>query len=82
MTWLCFCFDFVRPHAWCSCRSIDCWKRWGIRVKLDVQGQRGRKILDTDGPQMVERGGREIRQFSWMSYVYQPLQIKPTEWSK
>ena len=52
----------------------------GHSCKLDVQGQRGRKILDTDGQGVG--GGLEIRQFSWMSYVYQPLQIKPTEWSK
>ena len=27
-TWLCFCFDFVRAHALCDCRSIVCWRRW------------------------------------------------------
>ena len=44
----------------------------GIRLKLDVQGQRGGggRILDVDG-----QGGWEVLkngQFSWTSRVYHP----------
>ena len=28
VTWFCFCFDFVRSHARCSCCSIVCWRGW------------------------------------------------------
>ena len=51
VTWLCFCFNFVRSHARCGCCSIVCWRGWGlgVRLKLDVQGQGGGKILDVDG---------------------------------
>ena len=37
----------------------------GCKVKLEVQGQRGGKILDVAG-----QGG----QFSWTPYVYRPLE--------
>ena len=41
----------------------------GVRLKLDVQGQGGERILDVD-----RRGGGvlKIGQFSWISYVYHP----------
>ena len=41
------------------------------RLKLNVQGQGGGRILDVDG----QGGGRflKIRQFPWTSYVYHPL---------
>ena len=40
----------------------------GVRLKLDVQGQGGERILDVD-----RRGGvLKIGQFSWISYVYHP----------
>ena len=42
-----------------------------VRLKLDVQGKRGGKILDVD-----RQGGwrvLKIGQFSWRSYVYDPL---------
>ena len=46
MTWFCFCFDFVRSHVRCGCWSIE---RIGwVRLKLDVQGQEGRKMLEVD----------------------------------
>ena len=41
MTWFSFCFDFVRSHG-------IIWKG-GVRLKLDVQGQGGAKILEADG---------------------------------
>ena len=46
--WFCFCFDFVRSHAWCSCCSIVClrfqavkkWNRliakWVLRVWIII----------------------------------------------
>ena len=43
----------------------------GVRLKLDVQGQEGGRILDVDG-----QGGWGVLKtgkFSWMSYVYHPL---------
>ena len=43
----------------------------GVRLKLDVQGQGGRKISDIDG--QGDKGVLKIRQFSWTSYVYHPL---------
>ena len=42
----------------------------GTCLKLDFQGQGGRRMLDIDG-----KGGRgvmKIEQFSWTSYVYHP----------
>ena len=70
VTWLCFCFNFVRSHARCGCCSIVCWRGrgLGVRLKLDVQGQGGGKVLDVDG----QRGWEvlKIRQFLWTSYMY------------
>ena len=37
VTWFCFCFNFVRSHALCSCCSIVCW-RGRVHFKLDVPG--------------------------------------------
>ena len=48
-----------------ECCSIACWRGWGIRLKLGVQCQGGRKILDVDGQRV---GVLKIRQFSWTSY--------------
>ena len=69
VTWFCFCFDFVHSHARCGCCSIVCW-RGGVRLKLDIQAQRGGEIVDVD----VQEGWGIliIRLFSWMSYVYHP----------
>ena len=47
VSWFCFCFDFVRLHAWCSCCFIVSW-RWD-RLNLDVRGQGGGKGLKVDG---------------------------------
>ena len=41
----------------------------GCYLKLDVQGQRGGKMLDVDG----QGGVLKIGQFSWTSYVYHSL---------
>ena len=50
VTWFCFCLDFVRSNASYGCWSIVCWKGWGIRLKLEVQGPEGvGKILDVNG---------------------------------
>ena len=38
VTWFCFCFNSVCPHAQCCCCSIFCWRGWGVFLKLDVQG--------------------------------------------
>ena len=44
----------------------------GVRLKLDVQGQRGwKKSLDVD--EQGEEVGMKIRHFSWTSYVYCPI---------
>ena len=43
----------------------------GVRLKLDVQGQEGRKISDID--RQGDKGVLKIRQLSWASYVYHPL---------
>ena len=40
----------------------------GVRLKLDVQGQEGGRILDVDGQGRL--GVLKIGQFSWTSYVY------------
>ena len=48
-----------------------------VRLKLDVQGQRGRRMLDVDGGQEGRGVGGgwvlENLQFSWTSYVYRSL---------
>ena len=72
------CFDFVHSHAWCGCCSIVCLRFQDVqikqvRLKLNVQGQEGGKILDVAG-----QGGwwvLKIGQFLWTSYVYRPLLI-------
>ena len=46
------------------------WAAGGVRLKLDVQGQGGGRILDVDRQGGV--GGLENGQFSWISYVYYP----------
>ena len=34
VTWLGFCFDFVRSHARCCCCSTVCWRRWrGVKIR-------------------------------------------------
>ena len=44
VAWFCFCFNFVRSHARCGCCSIVCLREWGgVRLKLDVQDNGGRK---------------------------------------
>ena len=46
LTWFCCCFDFVRSHGRYHLER----RGWGCgRLKLDVQGQRGGRILDVDG---------------------------------
>ena len=53
VTWFCFCFDFVRSLPRCRCCSSLLQRVGGcVCLKLDVQAQRGGKILDVDG-----RGG-------------------------
>ena len=42
-----------------------------VRLKLDVQGQGGGRILDVDGQEGW--GVLKIGQFLWTSYVYCPL---------
>ena len=48
-----------------------------VRLKLAVQGQRGRRMLDVDGGQegrgVGGGGGLEKLPFSWTSYVYRSL---------
>ena len=52
VTWLCFCFDFIRSHARCACCSIACWREGGKVFKnwtSKVKGGRGggcRNALD------------------------------------
>ena len=43
-----------------------------IRLKLDVQGQGGGKILDVNGQRVRVL---KIRQFSWTSYVYRTFRV-------
>ena len=33
VTWFCFCFDFVRSHARCSCCSIVCLRLQVVQIK-------------------------------------------------
>ena len=48
------------------------WKEGGgARLKLNVQGQGGGRILDADG--QVGWGVLKIEQLSWTSYMYHPL---------
>ena len=42
----------------------------GVRLKLNVQGQGGGRILDVD--EQMGWGVLKIGQFSWKSYVYHP----------
>ena len=54
MTLFLLCFDFVHSHAWCGCCSIVCLRFQDVeikqvRLKLNVQGQEGGKILDAAG---------------------------------
>ena len=55
VAWFCFCFDFVRSHAWCGSCLLERVVGDGglVLLKLDVQGQGGGKVLDIDG----QRGG-------------------------
>ena len=53
VTWI--GFVFVRSHARCGCCSIVCWRE-GVRLKLNVHGQGGRKILD-----VVGQGGGDLK---------------------
>ena len=41
---------------------------WWFRLKLDVQGQGGGRILDVDGQGV--QGVLKIAQFSWKSYLH------------
>ena len=70
VTWFCFCFiSFDRMYGAVIVPQFV-GEGGGNRLKLDVQGQEGGKILDVDG-----QGGWGvliIRQFSWTSYVYRP----------
>ena len=45
----------------------------GVRLKLNVQGEEGGKILNVDG----DGGGGilKIRKFSWTSYMYRSCRI-------
>ena len=33
LTWFCFCFDFVRSHARCTCYSIFCLRFQVVQIK-------------------------------------------------
>ena len=33
VTWFCFCFDFVRPHARCGCCSVVCLRFQVVQIK-------------------------------------------------
>ena len=46
------------------------WRVGVVYLKLDVQGQGGRRILDLDG--RGEWGVLKIGKFSWTLYVYYP----------
>ena len=77
VTCFCFCFDFVRSNGQCGCCSIVCWRRkvgvgvgGEVRLKLDVQGQRGWENFESRWTGGV--GVLKIRQFSGTSYVYRP----------
>ena len=33
VTWFCFCFDFIRSHAWCGCCSIVYLRFQVVQIK-------------------------------------------------
>ena len=48
--WFSFCFDFIFQHSRCGCCFIVYWGGRGrLRLKMDVQGQGGWKMLDVYG---------------------------------
>ena len=56
--------------------SLIDWLSFGegerVRLKLDVQDQGGRRIVDVDSQGWKWGGILKIGQFSWTSYMYDP----------
>ena len=75
--------DNINSHPWIMFSFnwlVIIWREGGeVHLKLDVQGQVGRRILDVDG--QGEWEVLKIGQLSWKSYVVIPKVWRMWKWN-